>query len=106
NLRPFDHAKFLVNQGNIFFELARLSDKQGDYSKGYAQFRQSEASYRQAIQIYPANLKAHINLASVLATKGLFDEAIAIYQQVLAIDPSNVYVKGNLQKLQEIRQNR
>ncbi|MEK8016685.1 MAG: tetratricopeptide repeat protein [Candidatus Parabeggiatoa sp.] len=106
NLRPFDHAKFLVNKGNIFFELARLSDKQGDYSKGYAQFSQSEASYRQAIQIYPANLKAHINLASVLATKGLFDEAIALYQQVLAIDPSNVYVKGNLQKLQEIRQNR
>jgi hypothetical protein len=36
---------------------------------------------------------------------GKFDEAIAIYQQVLAIEPSNVYVKGNLQKLQEIRQN-
>jgi tetratricopeptide (TPR) repeat protein len=105
NLRPFDQAKFLVNRGNIFFELARLNNNQGDYAEAYTQFRQSEASYRQAIQIYPANLKARINLASLLATMGNFEEAIAIYQQVLAIEPSNVYVKGNLQKLQEIRQN-
>jgi protein O-mannosyl-transferase len=104
-LRPFDQAKFLVNQGNIFFELARLSNKQGHYGKAYEQFHQSERAYRQAIQIYPANLKARINLASVLATMGQFDEAIALYQQVLAIDPNNVYIKGNLQKLQEIRQN-
>jgi tetratricopeptide (TPR) repeat protein len=77
----------------------------GHYGKAYEQFHQSERAYRQAIQIYPANLKARINLASVLATMGQFDEAIALYQQVLAIDPNNVYIKGNLQKLQEIRQN-
>jgi hypothetical protein len=86
-MRPFDHAKFLVNQGNIFYELKRYSE--------------SEASYRKAIQIYPHNLKARINLASLLSVTGHYDEAIALYQKVLAIDPSNAYVRKILQKLQK-----
>ncbi len=88
-IRPFDHAKFLVNKGNIFYELKR--------------YRESEASYRKAIQIYPHNLKARINLASLLSVTGHYDEAIALYQKVLAIDPSNAYVKKILQKLQAMR---
>ncbi|MDM8557888.1 tetratricopeptide repeat protein [Candidatus Parabeggiatoa sp. HSG14] len=92
NLRPFDHAKFLVNQGNIFYELGRYHD--------------AEKSYRQALQIYPSNLKARINLASVLGATGHFNEAIAIYQEVLTINPSNAYVKENLQNLQKLRQRR
>jgi hypothetical protein len=87
-LRPFDQAKFLVNRGNIFYELKR--------------YPEAETSYRQAIQIYPHNLKAHINLGSLLSLTGRYDEAIAIYQKVLAIDPSNAYVKGILQKLQAV----
>lgn len=105
-LRPFDHAKFLVNQGNIFFELGRDSHKKKRYRKMQDYYRQSEVSYRQAIKIYPQNLKARINLASILATTRRFEEAIALYQEILAIDPSNVHVKQNLQKVQEARQKR
>jgi len=103
-LRPFDHAKFLVNQGNIFFELGRSHQNQNRYAKAKSFYQQSEQSYRQAIQIYPQNLKAHINLASILGMTGRVDEAIAIYQKILAINPSNTYVKTNLQKLEKIRQ--
>jgi tetratricopeptide (TPR) repeat protein len=84
-LRPFDQAKFLVNKGNILFEQRR--------------YPEAEASYRQAMQVYPQNLKARINLASVLGMSGRIDEAIALYQEVLAIDPSDALVKEQLQKL-------
>ncbi len=103
-LRPFDHAKFLVNRGNIFYELGRSHQTQNRHFEAQVYFRQSEDSYRKAIQIYPQNLKAQINLASVLGMTGRLDEAIALYQKVLAIEPSNAYVKKNLQKLQEMRQ--
>jgi protein O-mannosyl-transferase len=105
-LRPFDQAKFLVNRGNIFFELGRSYQTQNRRTKAKSFYQQSEQSYRQAIQIYPQNLKAHINLASILGMTGRFDEAIAIYQKILAIDPSNAYVRTNLQKLQKIKGNR
>jgi hypothetical protein len=101
-LRPFDQAKFLVNQGNIYFEVGRYYQQQGEQMKAATFFQRSEASYRQAIQSYPHNLKAHINLASLLGMLGRFEEAVTIYQKILAIDPSNSYVEQNLQKIQEI----
>lgn len=94
SLRPFDQAKFLVNKGNIFFELGRKSNKD---ARNY--YNQAEAAYRQALKIYPQNLKAKINLASILEVLGQPDEAIKFYQQVLTINPSNAYVKKNLQRL-------
>ena len=102
NLRPFDHAKFLINQGNILFDQGHDHQTQGRHPEAQAYFHHSERSYRQAIQIYPQNLKAHINLASILGMTGRLDEAIALYQKVLAIEPSNADVKQSLQKLQEI----
>ncbi len=94
NLRPFDQAKFLVNKGNILFELGRKSKKDA-----YNYYNQAEVSYRQALKVYPQNLKARINLASILEVLGRPDEAIKFYQQVLTINPSNAYVKKNLQRL-------
>jgi tetratricopeptide (TPR) repeat protein len=88
-LRPFDQAKFLVNKGNILFEQRR--------------YPEAEASYRQAIQVYPQNIKARINLASVLGMTGRIDEAIVLYQEVLAIDPSDAIVKEQLQKLMPLK---
>ena len=88
-LRPFDQAKFLVNQGNIFFELKR-------YAK-------AEHSYRQAIQVYPYNLKAQINLGSLLSITGRYKEAIHWYENIIAINPSNQYVKTRLQKLKALQ---
>jgi tetratricopeptide (TPR) repeat protein len=92
-LRPFDRAKFLVNKGNIFFESGRKSQNHNLY-------KQAEASYRQALKIYPQNLKAKINLASILEVLGRTKEAIRLYQQVLDINPSNNYVRKNLERLQ------
>lgn len=89
-LRPFDQAKFLINRGNILFELGHNQE--------------AEQSYRLALQIYPQNLNARINLGTILAATGRYDEAIAFYQEILAIDPSNAYVKSNLEKLQKLRQ--
>jgi Flp pilus assembly protein TadD len=89
-LRPFDQAKFLINRGNILFELG--------------QSQEAENSYRLALQIYPQNLNARINLGTILAATGRYDEAIVLYQEILAIDPSNAYVKSNLEKLQKLRQ--
>jgi len=84
-LRPFDQAKFLVNKGNIFYEQGR--------------YPEAEASYRQAIQVYPQNLKARINLAGVFGITGRHQEAVALYQEVLAIEPSNEFVNTQLQRL-------
>ncbi len=95
NLRPFNQAKFLVNKGNIYFELGRKSPpKSGQY------YKKAESAYRQALRVYPQNLKARINLASILEVLGQPEKAIKFYQQVLAINPSNSYVKKNLQRLQ------
>jgi tetratricopeptide (TPR) repeat protein len=104
NLRPFDRAKFLVNRGNLFSELGKSREKQDHRYEAAFYYRKSEDSYREAIKIYPENLTAQINLASILGMKGDLDEAIALYQKVLAIDPSNAVVKQNLQELQKIRQ--
>jgi len=105
DLRPFDRAKFLVNQGNIFAELGKSHEKQDHRYKAAFYYRKSAKSYREAIKIYPDNLTAQINLASILGMMGYLDEAIALFQKVLAIDPSNALVKQKLQEFQEIRQN-
>jgi tetratricopeptide (TPR) repeat protein len=102
-LRPFDQAKFLVNQGNIFFEVGRAYQHREDYAKAKMFYQKSERSYQQAIQIYPQNLKAQINLASILGMTGRLNEAISLYQKILAINPSNTYVKENLHKLQAMQ---
>jgi tetratricopeptide (TPR) repeat protein len=102
-LRPFDHAKFLVNQGNIYYEIGRTYQQQGQSTEAKTFYQQSENSYRQALQIYPQNLNAQINLASILGMLGHIDEAINIYQEVLKIEPSNSYVQQSLQKLQELQ---
>ncbi len=102
-LRPFDLAKFLVNRGNIYYELGRKHRSEHDNKKASAYYRKSEASYRQAIKVYPQNLKARINLASILGITGHLDEAIALYEEVLTIDASNAYVKKNLQKLRGLQ---
>lgn len=95
-LSPFDHAKFLINQGNVFYE------------QGHTQ--PAEDAYRQAITTYPQNLTAYINLATILVVKSVNEnqeqylaEAETLYRKILAIDPSNVTALENLAKLQKLR---
>ncbi len=84
-LRNFDHAKFLVNRGNIQYQL-RL-------------YAEAEASYREAIRIYPQNIAARANLASALAARGNIPEAIQLYEEILQLDPSNQVILDNLARL-------
>lgn len=84
-LRPFDKAKFLVNQGNIFYEQQK--------------YTQAEAAYRQALEIYPQNLNARLNLANVLFGLGDIGEAEIFYREILAIDPNNAIAQQNLNKV-------
>lgn len=84
-LRPFDKAKFLVNQGNIFYE--------------QQQYTQAEAAYRQALEAYPQNLNARLNLANVLFGLGDIGEAEIFYREILAIDPNNAVAQQNLNKV-------
>ncbi|OUD16167.1 tetratricopeptide repeat protein [Thioflexithrix psekupsensis] len=84
-LRDFDRAKFLVNRGNILYNL-----------KSYLQ---AEDSYRQAIAAYPQGIAARANLASALAARGRIDEAILLYEEILQIDPNNQVILDNLKSL-------
>ena len=89
-LRPFDMAKFLINQGNIYYEIGRKN-------KQYYQL--AEKSYREALKIYSQSLIAKINLGHLLSITGRFDEARKMYEAVLKIDPSNARVKKYLERL-------
>jgi tetratricopeptide (TPR) repeat protein len=90
SLRPFDKAKFLVNQGNILYEQRH--------------FAQAEAAYRQAIDIYPQNLNAKLNLANVLLGFGRIGEAEVFYKEILVVDPNNAVAKQNLNKVLQYKQ--
>lgn len=90
DLNNFNRAKFLVNQGNIFYEQKRLAA--------------AEQSYRQAIELYPSSLSARANLASILGSLGRNAEAEAMYLEILKIDPNNSVVLENLAKLRGLSQ--
>jgi Flp pilus assembly protein TadD len=90
DLNNFNRAKFLVNQGNIFYEQKRLGE--------------AEQSYRHAIAMYPPSLSARANLASILGTLGRNTEAEALYLEILKIDPGNTVVQENLAKLRGLSQ--
>jgi hypothetical protein len=89
-LNHFNRAKFLVNQGNIFYEQKRLAE--------------AEQAYRQAIELYPAGVSARANLASILGTLGRNADAEAMYLEILKIDPNNTVVLENLAKLRSSAQ--
>lgn len=86
HLRAFDRAKFLVNRGNVLYQLH--------------QYAEAETSYRMAITVFPQNIAARANLASALAARGNVAEAIQLYQEILQIDPDNEVILSNLRTLQ------
>src|SRR5205085_1530446 len=46
-----------------------------------------EAEFRRALELAPQNAAVTVNLASVIATVGRLDEAVALVQQAIALDP-------------------
>ena len=88
-MTPLLKSKFLINQANIFYEQERISE--------------AEQSLRQAIAIYPNDLTAKGNLASLLGNRGSFEEADALYLEVLRYYPTNKAVQENLQNLRKLQ---
>ena len=59
-------------------------------------FAAAESEYRRALELAPQNLVATGNLANLLAKLGKLDEAVALQQQVIALDPLRAISHQNL----------
>ena len=89
DMQPLLKAKFLINQGNIYFEMKRVPE--------------AEAALRKAIEVNPNSITARANLASLLGSTQRFDEAEAIYLEVLRIDPDSAVTQNNLATLRKMK---
>ncbi len=94
-----NHAKFLVNKGNIYFEIARENHKKAKHLKAKQLYLNAKKFYQQALKLNKNNLQAQINLANIYAVMGQTKQAISRYQQILKINPSNYRVKKYLKSL-------
>jgi tetratricopeptide (TPR) repeat protein len=100
-LGRLNHAKFLVNKGNIYFELGRENHKKANHIKAKQYYLNAKKAYEQALKIDKHNLKAQINLGNIFAVMGETQQAISIYEKILAIDPSNARVRKYLEMLKK-----
>lgn len=94
-----NYAKFLVNKGNIYFELGRENHKKAKHIKAKQLYEKAKQAYQHALKVYKYNLKAQINLGNIFAVMGETKQAISIYEKILAIDPSNARVRKYLEIL-------
>ena len=86
SVSPLMRAKFLINRGNIYYEQKKAPV--------------AEASYREAIKVYPNSIIARANLSSLMAATGRLREAEKLLLEVLQINPSNQVMRNNLAKIQ------
>jgi len=100
-LGRLNHAKFLINKGNIYFELGRENHKTANKLKAKQLYLNAKTAYQQALKIDKNNLKAQINLANTFAVMGKTKEAISRYEKVLKINPSNYRIKNYLKILKK-----
>lgn len=56
--------------------------------------QQAEAAYRQAIELYDLSPEANFRLASLLAQRGRFDEAVQLLTTLQEKDPQNVQIEA------------
>jgi len=68
--------------GYLEFGAAWLARRNGDVTN-------AETSYRAVLAKWPANDRAMNNLGNVLAIQGRFDEALALYEQAMKLQPGN-----------------
>ena len=86
SVSPLMKAKFLINRGNVYYEQKKA--------------QLAEASYREAIQVYPNSIIARANLSSLMAATGRLVEAEKLLLEVLQINPNNTVMRANLAKIQ------
>ena len=51
---------------------------------------EAEAEYRRALEFAPQNAAVTSNLATLIAVLGRLDEAVALKQQAIALDPQHL----------------
>jgi tetratricopeptide (TPR) repeat protein len=100
-LGKLNHAKFLINKGNIYFEIARENHKKNHNIKAQQYYLIAKKYYQQSLKIDKHNLKAQINLGNIFVVTGQIKKAISTYEQVLKINPSNYRVKNYLKILKK-----
>jgi len=89
-LPPMLRSKFLINKSNVYFE--------------QKQYAPAEQALKEAIAVYPQSITARANLASLLGSTGRYDEAEALYLEVLRLDPDSLATQQNLQTLRKMRE--
>ncbi|MCR6646058.1 MAG: tetratricopeptide repeat protein [Terricaulis sp.] len=107
--RTLAHAKGLLRQraaDEAIAVLAPLAARHPDHAECHlllgaayrfaARWPACEAAYRRAIEIAPADARAHNNLADALRAQGDFDAALPLARQALALDPDNIEALRNL----------
>lgn len=79
----------LTNKASFQFTLGNLQVQEG-------QIESAEASYRQAIELFPDFLRAHKNLGVVLVQNGKFDDALKSLVRTLELGGSDASLYGLL----------
>uniref|UniRef100_UPI0035620452 protein O-mannosyl-transferase family n=1 Tax=Pontiella sp. TaxID=2837462 RepID=UPI0035620452 len=65
--------------------------------------KESEAAFRQAVQLYDLSPEANFRLADLISKQGRFDEAIALFDVFLEKDPKNEKAEAFRHKLTQLK---
>ncbi len=65
--------------------------------------REAEAAFRQAVALYDLSPEANFRLADLISRQGRFDEAIALFDDLLAKDPNNEKAREFQKRLEQMK---
>ena len=92
------------NEGNsrAYFELGEA------FNENYDKNMKSEAleEYRSAVRLDPSMIEAHFKIASIYRIVNNYEEAIAMYNRVIALDPTSNFAKDARRSLVHIEKSR
>ena len=94
-----DYVQGWINRGQILYNIGyRYEDSAHNMAAADALYAEQLTAFEKAVALNPENAEAWFNKGYALAGMRMYDEAIAAFDQVKAIDPSY----PNLQKNREI----
>ena len=94
-----DYVQGWINRGQILYNIGyRYEDSAHNMAAADALYAEQLTAFEKAVALDPENAEAWFNKGYALAGMRMYDEAIAAFDQVKAIDPSY----PNLQKNREI----
>ena len=91
-VRPLNKSKMLANKGNLYFQTRQLA--------------KAEASYKQAIAVYPKNIPPMNNLGTLYIRQGRLNEAEELFRRALTIDPTFQTGRKQLQNIALMKKKR